>query len=242
MANKVKILLITIFQLLLIGKSSASILYKLPNLNSVYSDSSFADGNFLNNKSIPAKILPECQLALSNFPELKNIEIDFEYKTIKFTMQTKPKINFLFKSRSKRSYKIQINNNSKFYTGMDYNELSMEAKIGWIGHELSHIIDFQERNIFQIIGVGIKYSSTKFKKKLERKVDIITIDHGLGQELYAGVDYMMNHSAASEAYKQNFQEHYLSLKEIVKRMKERKEKRKVQKNKTEDQFYLSELK
>jgi hypothetical protein len=156
---------------------------------------------------------------------LASVSINFKYRSSKFTMQTLPKMSFLYRKRSKRQYTIIVNNNARFYTGMDYNELTQKAKIGWIGHELSHIIDFQERNILGIIRVGIYYGKSKFRRRLERKVDVLTIEHGLGEELFDGVDYMLNSSAANENYKKNFIKHYLSLKEIRIRIKERKEKR-----------------
>lgn len=197
-----------------------------------YSDSSVVfneednlPSNFFNNKYIPEGIKTECKYALEHFPELAGVSINFKYRSSKFTMQTLPKMSFLYRKRSKRQYTIIVNNNAKFYTGMDYNELSQKAKIGWIGHELSHIVDFQERNVLGIIRVGVYYGKSKFRRRLERKVDDLTIQHGLGEELFDGVDYMLNSSAASENYKKNFVKHYLSLKEIRTRIKERKEKR-----------------
>jgi hypothetical protein len=181
--------------------------------------------NFFKNKYIPEGIKTECKYALEHFPELASVSINFKYRSSKFTMQTLPKMSFLYRKRSKRQYTIIVNNNAKFYTGMDYNELSQKAKIGWIGHELSHIVDFQERNVLGIIRVGVYYGKSKFRRRLERKVDDLTIQHGLGEELFDGVDYMLNSSAASENYKKNFVKHYLSLKEIRTRIKERKEKR-----------------
>ena len=181
--------------------------------------------NFFDNKFIPESIKTESKFALSHYPELATVSIAFKYRSSKFTMQTLPKLSFLYRKRSKRQYTIIVNNNSKFYTGMDYNELSQKAKIGWIGHELSHIVDFQERNVLGIIRVGLYYGKSKFRRKLERKVDDLTIEHELGEELFDGVDYMLNSSAASENYKKNFVLHYLSLKEIKSRIKVRKERR-----------------
>lgn len=181
--------------------------------------------DFFDNKYIPIEINAESIFALSKYPELATVSIRFKYRSSKYTMQTLPHLSFLFKKRSKRKYTIIVNDNAKFYTGMDYKELSHKAKIGWIGHELSHIVDFQERNIFQIIGVGIFYGKSKYRRSLERKVDNTTIQHGLGEELFDGVDYMLNSSAANENYKKNFVKHYLSLKEIKIRIKERKARR-----------------
>lgn len=181
--------------------------------------------NFFDNKNIPESIKTESKYALEHFPELASVSIEFKYRSSKFTMQTLPKLSFLYRKRSKRQYTIIVNNNAKFYTGMDYNELSQKAKIGWIGHELSHIVDFQERNIWGIISVGLYYGKSKFRRRLERRVDDLTIEHGLGEELFDGVDYMLNSSAASENYRKNFVLHYLSLKEIKNRINERKAKR-----------------
>jgi hypothetical protein len=168
------------------------------------------------NKTIPVEIERECLLALSHFPELQETEIVFTYKTIKFTMQTQPQLNFIFRKKQNRAYKIEMNNNAKAYTGLDYHELSLNAKIGWFGHELSHICDYEQMNNAQLIGLGLGYPFDSFKKKVERRVDLITIKHGLGKELYEGINYLHNHSCAYESYKKAQKAHYLSLEEIAK--------------------------
>ena len=166
------------------------------------------------NKIIPVEIERECLLALSHFPELRETEIEFTYKTIKFTMQTQPKLDFIFRKKQNRAYKIEMNNNAKAYTGLDYHELSLNAKIGWFGHELSHVCDYEQMDNVQLIGLGLGYPFDSFKKKVERRVDLITIKHGLGKELYEGIDYLHNKSTAYQAYKKGQKAHYLSLEEI----------------------------
>ena len=166
------------------------------------------------NKIIPKEIESECLAALSHFPELKDTKIEFIYGAIKYTMQSQPKWDFFLKKKSNRTYVIRINNNAK-NTGMDYNELSFNAKIGWIGHELSHICDYKQMSAAQIIHFGAGYtSSSSFKTKVERRVDNITIQHGLGGELYEGVDYFLNQSSANKVYKNGQVKHYLCLREI----------------------------
>jgi hypothetical protein len=171
---------------------------------------------FGKNKTIPREIERECLLALAHFPELKETDIEFTYKTIKFTMQTQPKLDFIFRKKAHRSYKIELNKNAKIFTGLEYSELSLNAKIGWFGHELSHVCDYEQMTNAQLVGLGFGYSFSNFKRKVERRVDYITIRHGLGKELYEGVDYLHNKSSAYESYKKNQKAHYLSLEEIAK--------------------------
>ncbi len=170
---------------------------------------------FGKNKIIPKEIEKECLIALSHFPELAETPIEFIYSPIKFTMQTQPKMSFLFHHEEHWRYKIQINDKPQRFTKLDFKDIPFLSRVGWVGHELSHIIDYQRFNVRQMIRFGIGYGiAGSYRKKVERRVDKIAIHHGLGRELYCAVNYMQNFSKASEKYKAAQKKHYLSLSEI----------------------------
>jgi len=73
----------------------------------------------------------------------------------------------------------------------------LNAQIG----ELGHIIDYQNKGTFGIIKTGIGYLFNDTKSKLEKKVDWITVNHGLKKELVAFISYILNESNAPENYK-----------------------------------------
>ena len=107
------------------------------------------DSITFNNKIIPQSILKEARIALSHYPELKNTPIEFHFKKNikKSIMQAQPKFLSIFKKSENRSYLIIINKNfnieNKEFVIYD---IPSEALIGWIGHELGHITDYNNRS------------------------------------------------------------------------------------------------
>jgi len=169
-------------------------------------------------KSFPSDIELECLVALSHFPELSDTDIEFVYKKFRFTatMKTKPKNNFVFRRKNTRKYVIHINNNQGKKQGVNISNLSFNALVGLIAHELSHIVDYSDRSMFSILYVGIRYITfKKYVKRTERQTDITAIEHGLGYSLYEFKDHLMNSPETSEKYKNKQAKYYLSPDEVL---------------------------
>jgi len=66
-----------------------------------------------------------------------------------------------------------------------FQNLTFEQQVGVIGHELSHVVDFNSKNFFQTIGLGIGHLSKKYIDRMEFNTDRICIMHGLGSYLLA---------------------------------------------------------
>lgn len=164
-------------------------------------------------KRIPEAIELPALIALSFYPELANTNIQFEYKTIKTTMSARPKWNCLV--NNKRNYIIYINNDTERTGGVSVNELSLNAQVGILAHELAHIADYESRSDLSLMRVGIYYKIFKhYHRKMERATDEIAIRHGLGEQLYDFSDYVLNHSNASPQYKEFKKKFYLTPDEI----------------------------
>jgi hypothetical protein len=148
--------------------------------------------------NIPADIQTAVYAALSHYPELQQTRITFIQKTIKTTMATRPAFT-LFKNRTKREYRVYINTRENF-SGVYLSQLNFDQQVGIIGHEFAHIVDYSRKSAFRLIGNGIGYLFASYRKKYEASTDIRTIKHGLGWQLYDYVDFLLNHSHASEAY------------------------------------------
>lgn len=156
--------------------------------------------SFGANKVIIPKFKLQSLVALSFFPKLKNTHISFVYKSINTTMQCKPKVNTILRDKENREYVITINNNSNF-KGVLLDEVPFNAQIGVIGHELSHVIDYENQNAKGIINRGFDYLSEEKKKEFEYYIDSLTITIGLGWQIYDWADFVLNKSKASEEYK-----------------------------------------
>lgn len=174
---------------------------------------------FQGNKTIPKNILNEAMVALSHYPGLKDVEIEFKYKrNIKNAfMQAQPKAADLFKRKKDRRYYIFMSSkflieDEKFFMA----DVPSEVLIGWLSHELGHIIDYQHRSSLQLMKFGGQYiTSEKFIKKAERTADTYAINHGLGNYICATKDFILNHSHLSDSYKKRKARLYLSPEAIM---------------------------
>lgn len=173
----------------------------------------------ISNKSIPDSILKEVRIALSFYPELKDTPIEFRFKKEiqKSFMQAQPQFSGLVKKRGNRSYYVFISEsfhieNEEF----KISDIPSDVLIGWIGHELGHIMDYRERTGFNMITFGIRYLiSKRFLKEAERSADTFAVNHGMGDYILATKDFILNHSHLSEAYKNRIKRLYLSPEEIL---------------------------
>ncbi len=181
----------------------------------------------LENKTIPIAILKEAIIALSHYPELENTPIEFKFKKKikKSFMQAQPEVMGLFKKRNNRSYKVLISRNFHIDNEeFDISEIPSDVLVGWLGHELGHIMDYRERSGFNMIMFGIRYlTSKKFLQEAERVADIYAVNHGLSKYILATKEFILNHAHLSDGYKAKIRRHYLSPEEILLLVEELKE-------------------
>ena len=130
-------------------------------------------------------------------------------------MQAQPSPNFIYKRKNKRGYSIFVNNNPEL-TGLNYEELSFNGLVGWIGHEFAHLIDYSSMNNRELLGFIASYVFDKrTMRRTERNADKETIKRGLGIQLLDGVAFFEKHNKVSKKYRKRKQKNYLSEKEII---------------------------
>jgi hypothetical protein len=140
--------------------------------------------HFANKKNIPDQFRSPILKALSCFPELKNIRINFIVKKKYTPLSTRPSFRSMVKRRNHRTYIVTISNETiDTLSHLLYNNLNYIEQVGIMGHELSHVVDFNRKNLFQSIGNAIGHLSKHFVDKMEYKTDLICIQHGLGKYL-----------------------------------------------------------
>ncbi|EMQ94361.1 hypothetical protein D778_00829 [Xanthomarina gelatinilytica] len=168
---------------------------------------------------IPESIYKEVQVALTYYPELKDVPIEFKFKKNikKSTMQARPKMGSFFKSKTNRSYIILISEKFKisdkeFLT----KHIPSDILIGWIGHELGHIIDYRNRSNMNLLWFGINYLFSKNHiLEAERAADTYAVTHGMADYILKTKDFILNHAEITETYKLRIQKFYLSPEEIM---------------------------
>lgn len=171
------------------------------------------------NKIIPESIREEVIAALEHFPELYDIPIEFKFKDRikKSTMQAQPKFSSIFRSKRNREYIILISRQIQIEDeNFTMDDIPSLVKIGWIGHELGHIMDYQDRTNFGLIILGAKYLfSKKSIREVERTADTYAIAHGMGDYILRTKNFILENSDISEKYKARIRRLYISPEEVM---------------------------
>ena len=170
-------------------------------------------------KTIPSEIREVTLRALSFYPALKNVKIDFVYSDNirKSFMQAQPRLTSMYGSSKCRSYIIKIRrvfslNGDK----IPAHDLPGDVLVGWIGHELGHIMDYMRKNNWSMIIFGLNYYiSRSFIITAERAADIYALNHGLGGYILATKEFILKQAGMSEAYVNRIKRLYLPPEEIM---------------------------
>lgn len=194
------------------------------------------DGELLEyrqNKEIPAAIEKNVLKALSFYPELKDTVISFIFKTnIKTSvMQAQPVFTTLLGKRKNRRYRINISQHfSLIHSQMPIMQIPDEVMIGWIGHELGHILDYEGRSNAGMVSFGYQYYfSSKYVKQAEMVADSFAVERGMGNYIIATKRFILDHAELPQTYKDKIKKLYLSPDIIVEQVRKLEEKKNLQK-------------
>ncbi|MAP80669.1 MAG: hypothetical protein CL526_06225 [Aequorivita sp.] len=180
----------------------------------------------LDNKEIPKSIKQEAIKALEYFPELYNTAIEFKFKNNikKSTMQAQPRFTSFFKKKENRAYIILISRKIQIEGEVfTMSDIPSDVIIGWIGHELGHLMDYRNRTNFGMLIFGIKYLfSSKHIKEVERAADTYAIAHGMGDYILKTKNFILDNANLSEKYKERIRRLYISPEEVMELINENK--------------------
>ncbi|GMN04660.1 hypothetical protein MTsPCn5_00480 [Croceitalea sp. MTPC5] len=183
---------------------------------------------FIFNKPktvVPKIIEKQVETALAFYPELHSTPIEFKFKKNinKSVMLAQPTLGSIFRKKEKRGYKILISEKFKI-TGKEFKttEVPDDIMIGWLGHELGHVMDYQERSGLNLINFGIRYVLLKeHVKNAERAADSFAVRMGMAEYIIKTKRFILDHADIDEAYKNRIREFYLSPEEIMEMVKKR---------------------
>lgn len=172
------------------------------------------------NKIIPPEIKEITLAALSHFPELLGVNIDFHFKNkiSGSVMQAQPRLGSLFiNNKENRAYRVKISRHLELLDEMKPIEsLPQDVLLGWIAHELGHIRDYIERSAVNMMAFGVRYFlSESFKTKAELTADHYTISAGLAEPLIATKDFILTHDRLPNEYKERISRRYMSPGEVL---------------------------
>ena len=171
---------------------------------------------YAKNKEIPEQYRKPILTALSYFPELQDVHIVFRIKKAYTPLTTRPNFAGMFKAKDHRTYIITISNETiDTLTRLLFENLSFDEQVGVMGHELSHVVDFNSKNFIQNLKNGIGHLSKRYLDKMEFNTDRICVMHGLGKYLEAysmhvrqsmhvhnwrGADFVFDNNGVHERY------------------------------------------
>jgi hypothetical protein len=138
-------------------------------------------------KEIPTPFSEPCLLALSYFPELKNVKIKFIVRARIAPLATIPTFFSLFRRHENRTYKVIISRKTvKMLDSILLKNLTFDAQAGVIGHELSHVSDMKRMSLWGLLKHAFRYTfSRSYGDQFEFGTDRICIQHGMGLYLLA---------------------------------------------------------
>jgi hypothetical protein len=153
-------------------------------------DTSFSYGRL---KQLPPGYEKETLEALAHFPELRGVRITFKIKKSFSTLKTRPSLLSLLMPVGHRSYIITISNRTiEKLMPLMFEHLPYDARVGVIGHELSHVVVFSRSSSWQCFKALAGHLSAHYLDRFEYHTDMICIQHGLGKNLEAWSSYIRN--------------------------------------------------
>ena len=131
-------------------------------------------------------------------------------------MQAQPNFLSLLSTKKNRKYNININETFKDSKKTATANLPEDVFIGWIGHELGHILDYEKMTNWEMVVFGIKYLFVdKHIIEAERTADSYAIDQGIGKYILAMKNFILNHSDLPKHYKNRIRKYYISPEEVT---------------------------
>lgn len=173
-----------------------------------------------NNQTYPSSISKEVECALSFYPSLKETKIKFIIKPglQNSFMKAQPDTWSLLKGRKKRVYRIYISNVFRVDNyKLAVQDIPSDVLIGWLGHELGHVMDYETRSTLNLIGFGIRYlTSDNYVRKVERIADSYAVSHQMYTYILKTKKFILSNTNLSEKYKNKIKKLYVSPDEILK--------------------------
>lgn len=187
---------------------------------------------FGKKKNLPRGYGLHALIALSQYPELKDISIEFVFKETDASAFCRPVFSSLLNSARERTYRVGISKKIRSSKKrVLFHNLSFNAQVGVLAHELSHVVLFIEKSAIEMAELGIQYvEDNSFKRSIEMGTDLNAIRHGFGYQLleYAILIEELMKQYPDESYYQTYFSFYMTPKEIIDAMRQWEEGRKCQ--------------
>lgn len=173
-------------------------------LDSVFYAQRIADlrREFGIKKELPPGFELQTLLALSYYPELKEVAIQFKYKNTLIPLSSRPNALTIFEKKEQWVYQVIISSEST--ANMEpilIHHLPFNAQVGIIAHELGHTVHYQQFDFWQMLKFGILYAvNGNFRAVHERSTDETVIYHSLGWQLFEYAKFVRTDATTAKHY------------------------------------------
>jgi hypothetical protein len=175
--------------------------------------------DFGKKKKLPRGYGLQALLALSQYPALKDIAIEFVYQETDSTACCRPVFQTMHLSARERTYRVIISKKiRRSKEPVRFNNLDFNIQVGILGHELAHVTCFLEKSAFEMAELGIRYiTDNAFKRSIEVDTDMLAIKHGFGHQLleYALIIEDLQQRFPEDEYYKSYFDFYMTAAEIV---------------------------
>jgi hypothetical protein len=141
-------------------------------------------------------------LALSYYPELRDVEIHFVYQKALIPLSSRPAALTMFRKRDRWVYRIIVSSESlKSMEPILLKNLPFNAQVGILAHELGHTKHYHQYGFWQMLKFAILYAfDGNFRATHERSTDQQVIYHSLGWQLFDYATFVRTDSTTVENY------------------------------------------
>lgn len=155
-----------------------------------------------DNKKLPEGYELAAALALSAYPQLRDVKIDMLLTQHGAPMETTMKVSSLLGARKGRRYLVLLNDAPEsHFDPILLRSLPFDAQVGILAHELGHVVYYHDLNILQLGKWGLKYlRDDEFRAIHERSTDLMPVYHGMGSQIYQYAYYVRKDSSCIELY------------------------------------------
>ncbi len=145
---------------------------------------------FGNNKELPSGFELQALIALSHYPELRDVKIRFIVDDVDIPLSSRPYWASMLRSAHNRTYLVIIDSERQGRGDvLLVKNQPFNAQVGIIGHELAHTVYYLNRSFLGILGDAIcQFSSCRIN--FERNTDRRLVEHGLGWQRYDHAMYV----------------------------------------------------
>jgi hypothetical protein len=127
--------------------------------------------------------------ALSFYPELKNKRITFKHMNFGLfshpVLMAAARFKILSVITGKRHYVVFLN---KKYSKNLLKEFSFHSTVYLFAHELSHIVDYEQKNRKALVKFGARYVLANHRRLSEFETDARVVHRGLGKHMARYLD------------------------------------------------------